>query len=56
MRIGQDCEFEKCSEVKYNKCTDPKREFWKHDTRECPYITLECDAGKKRFDDECGCE
>ncbi len=55
MRVPPDCEFEECPEMKYDKCSDPKREYWKHDTRECPYITLKCDTGKDRFDDECGC-
>ena len=55
MRIPPDCDFEACPEVKYDKCSDPKREYWKHDTRECPYIALQCESGLKKFDDECGC-
>lgn len=55
MRVPPNCDFERCPVQVYDKCSDPKREYWKHDTRECPYITLKCDTGKNRFDDECGC-
>ena len=57
MRLGPDCEFEKCPEVPDDFCDygNPGMDYWGRNGEQCRSNTHECESWEKPFSNKCGC-